>query len=429
MSSHDRRVDAARALVAVVANQLQADLSVRLWTGEVLPLGPGAQTDLQLVIGRPGAIRQLLLKPGLATVFGLFARGDLRIEGGSALEAADRCDVPRLVHLARRIDRSQVVRLALPFLLTVDDGPQTDIPQWATPDGIGQDRRQRRDADYIAFHYDVGNDFYRLFLDPQMVYSGAVFDAPDTPLDVAQSRKLDLICRKLDLKPGQRLLDIGCGWGGLALHAARHYGVQVHGVTLSQAQLDFARGRVAEASLADQITLEKRDYRELAGERIYDAISQVEMFEHVGFANHAAHFQTVHRLLKPGGLYFHQASVRRGYPSMKPTATTRTINRFIFPGGELDSIGMTVANLGDHGFEVLDVQNLRDDFALTLRHWCQRLHAHHDQAVAEVGEARARMWALYFALFAKGFERGAVLLYQTVARRRSAGPNRWSRPA
>lgn len=428
MADIDRRVLAARELAALVAKQLQANLSVRLWTGEVLPLGPDASQDLQLVIGRPGAIRLLLLRPGLATAFGLFAAGDLRIEGGSALEAADRCDIPRLIHLTRRIDRLKVARLALPFLVAAGDGTATQIPEWARGNGIGQDRHQRRDADYIAFHYDVGNAFYRLFLDPQMVYSGAVFDTPETTLDAAQTRKLDLICRKLDLRPGQRLLDIGCGWGGLALHAARHYGVQVHGVTLSQAQLDYAQGRVAEAGLADQITLEKRDYRELAGQGAYDAISQVEMFEHVGFANHATHFQTVHRLLKPGGLYFHQASVRRGHPSMKPTATTRTINRFIFPGGELDSIAMTVSNLGDHGFEVLDVHNLRDDFALTLRHWCQRLQAHHDQAVAEVGEARARMWALYFALFAKGFERGAVLLYQTVARRRSPGPNRWTRP-
>lgn len=428
MPGQDRRNWAARQLIALVADQMQADLCVRLWTGEVLPLGPQAHQDIQLVIGRPGAIRKLLLKPGLATVFALFASGDLRIEGGSALEAADRCDIPRLVHLARHLDRWRVAQLALPFVLAGDDGPQTDIPEWASGNGIGRTHGQRRDADYIAFHYDVGNAFYRLFLDPQMVYSGAVFDRPDVPLAEAQARKLDLICRKLDLKPGQRLLDIGCGWGGLALHAAQHFGVQVHGVTLSQAQLEFAQARVAAAGLADRITLERRDYRDLTGERVYDAISQVEMFEHVGFANHATHFRTVHRLLKPGGLYFHQASVRRGYPSMKPTATTRTINRFIFPGGELDSIGMTVGNLGDHGFEVLDVHNLRDDFALTLRHWCQRLQAHHDQAVAEVGEARARMWALYFALFAKGFERGAVLLYQTTARRRAAGPNGWKRP-
>ncbi len=429
----DRRIEAARRLIAHLAEHLKADLSVRLWTGEVLPLGPNARDDIQILVVRPGAVRRLLLKPGLMTLFELFAEGDLRIEGGSPLEAADRWDHGRAVHLARRVDKGLVLKAALPFLLTRADGP-VELPAWGSAvDGVGMGYGQRRDQDFIQFHYDVSNAFYGLFLDPEMVYSSAYFTAPDASLEAAQREKLDRICRKLRLKPGQRLLDVGCGWAGLACWAAQNYGVTVHGVTLSQAQLDYGRARVEALGLSDRITLELRDYRTLTppagddGVKGYDAVSQVEMFEHVGFRNHDRHFEQMHRLLRPGGLYFHQASVRRGTRDVaalaRPTKTTRVITRFIFPGGELDTIGMTVTNLGRLGFETLDVEDMREHFELTLRHWCARLYAAREAAAAEVGEARTRLWLIYFALFAKGFERGSVLVYQTVAQRRRPGPS------
>ncbi|MFW2343438.1 class I SAM-dependent methyltransferase, partial [Brevundimonas sp.] len=302
------------------------------------------------------------------------------------------------------------------------------VPDWGDArDGEGKGHDQRRDADFIRFHYDVGNEFYGLFLDPAMIYSSAVFPHEGAGLDEAQQHKLDLICRKLNLRPGQRLLDIGCGWGGLACHAARHYGVEVHGVTLSPAQLEYGQAEVARQGLGDRVTLERVDYRALAVEGVYDAVSQVEMFEHLGFRNHDAHFARVHRLLKPGGLYFHQASVRRGHGPVdrhgapRPTATTRTITRFIFPGGELDTLGMTTAALGRHGFEVLDVQTLREHFERTLRIWSQRLYDNRAQAETLAGAPRTRLWLVYFALFARGFQRGAVNVHQTVARRHRAG--------
>jgi cyclopropane-fatty-acyl-phospholipid synthase len=220
------------------------------------------------------------------------------------------------------------------------------------------------------------------------------------------------------------MLDVGCGWSGLACWAAENYGVNVHGVTLSQAQLDHARARVRLLKLEDRVTLELKDYREVNEPGGYDAIAQVEMFEHAGFANHERHFNQMHRLLKPGGLYFHQASVRRGgRDAIRPTATTRVITRFIFPGGELDTIGMTVTNLGRMGFETLDVEDMREHFELTLREWTRRLYENRETAYGMVGEARARLWLIYFALFAKGFERGSVLVYQTVAQRRRPGPS------
>ncbi|MND97684.1 Cyclopropane-fatty-acyl-phospholipid synthase [compost metagenome] len=420
----DRRVIAARRIVGHIADHLKADLSLRLWTGEVLPLGPGARDDIQIVVARPGAVRRLILKPGLMTLFELFASGDLKVEGGSPLEAADRWDHGRAVHLKRSLDRWLIAREAMPFLLGGGEGGADALPAWDATgdDGVGRDRSGRRDQDFIQFHYDVGNDFYGLFLDPEMVYSSAYFTAPDATLEAAQQEKLDRICRKLRLMPGQRMLDVGCGWGGLACWAAGNYGVHVHGVTLSQAQLDFARAKVERLGLSDKVTLELKDYREVDAAGAYDAIAQVEMFEHAGFANHERHFEQMRRLLKPGGLYFHQASVRRGGKGeLRPTPTTKVITRFIFPGGELDTIGMTVTNLGRLGFETLDVEDMREHFELTLREWTRRLYARRDEAYRSAGEARTRLWLIYFALFAKGFERGAVQVYQTVAQKRRAG--------
>lgn len=419
----DRRIQAARTVIAHVAGHLRADLSVRLWDGQLLPLGPGARSDIQIVISGPAAIRRLLLKPGLMTLFELFATGDLAIEGGSPLEAADRWDHGRAVHLARRVDKLLIARQALPFLLRPDRPDRTPAAYDDTGrEGIGAEQAGRQDRDFIRFHYDVSNEFYALFLDPDMTYSSAYFIHPDATLEEAQAEKLDRICRKLRLRSGQTLLDVGCGWGGLACWAAQNYGAEVHGVTLSRAQLDHGRARVTALGLDHLVTLELKDYREIETTAAYDAISQVEMFEHVGLANHDRHFAEMHRLLKPGGLYFHQASVRRGGRGpIRPTATTRVITRFIFPGGELDTIGMTVTNLGRSGFEVLDVENMREHFELTLREWSSRLHAARDQARDLVGQTRTRLWQIYFALFAKGFERGSVLVYQTLARRRRPG--------
>ncbi|MNH59787.1 Cyclopropane-fatty-acyl-phospholipid synthase [compost metagenome] len=422
----DRRIIAARRIVGHIAEHLKADLSLRLWNGEVLPLGPGARDDIQIVVTRPSAVRRIILKPGLMTLFELIAVGDLRVEGGSPLEAADRWDHGRAVHLKRAIDRWLVAREALPFLLGRGDGEVESLPAWDATgdDGVGRDRSGRRDQDFIQFHYDVGNDFYGLFLDPEMVYSSAYFTRHDATLEAAQQEKLDRICRKLRLKPGQRMLDVGCGWGGLSCWAASKYGVHVHGVTLSQAQLDFARAKVERMGLSDKVTLELKDYREVDAAGVYDAIAQVEMFEHAGFANHERHFEQMRRLLKPGGLYFHQASVRRGGKDrLRPTPTTRVITRFIFPGGELDTIGMTVTNLGRLGFETLDVEDMREHFELSLREWTRRLYERREAAYRLAGEARTRLWLVYFALFAKGFERGAVQVYQTVAQKRRAGPS------
>jgi len=285
--------------------------------------------------------------------------------------------------------------------------------------------RGRDDAGMIAHHYDVSNAFYALFLDPEMQYSSAVFADPTMPLADAQLAKLDLICRKLRLGPGTRMLDLGCGWGGLACHAAEHYGAQVHAITLSREQLAGARERVAQRGLEDRVTLELRDYRDLDQAEAYDAIAQIGMFEHVGIDNHDRHFATMHRLLTPHGLYLHQATTRRATHDLarfrRRTAYMAVINRYIFPGGELDYIGMTVTNLERHGFEVRDVDSMREHYHLSLKAWSEALYANRDAAVAEAGAARTRLWLLYLALSCTGFARGVLCDFQTLAQKRQVG--------
>jgi cyclopropane-fatty-acyl-phospholipid synthase len=283
----------------------------------------------------------------------------------------------------------------------------------------------RDDKAMISFHYDVSNDFYALFLDPEMVYSCGYFADHNMSLEEAQTLKLDRICQKLRLAPGDRMLDIGCGWGGLMAHAVTKYGVTVHGVTLSKEQLAFCEAKVARLGIADKVRLELRDYRELESSAKYDRISQIEMFEHVGLDNHEAHFRTVHRLLRPRGTYLHQASTRRATLNpaefRKESPYVKVIRRYIFPGGDLDHIGMSTTNLERYGFEVHDVESMREHFALTLRHWERRLFERRAEGERLAGRDRTRLWLIYFAMFAKSFERGTNSVFQTVATRRHSG--------
>lgn len=415
----DRLAD-ARALIAHIALHLQADCSVELWNGEVLPLGPAARDDIRIVIASPAAIGRLVRSPRLTTLVEVYLAGGIDIAGGSPLEALDRWDHLRAVNLKRNVDRALMLRRALPFLTA----------RTPADSGLGFAARVRRiagrgrdDQAMIQFHYDVSNAFYALFLGEEMQYSAAVFATTDDDLDTAQRRKLDLICTKLRLAPGKRLLDIGCGWGGLALHAAEHYGATVHGVTLSAAQLETARVRTA--AFADRVTLELRDYRTLEGAESYNAIAQVGMFEHVGIDNHDAFFAQIARLLRPGGLYLHQATTRRATRDLtrfrRQSAYMKVINRWIFPGGELDYVGMTATNLERWGFEVRDVETMREHYHLTLKAWSERLYARRHEAAAEVGTTRTRLWLLYFALACMGFWRGVLCDFQTLAQKKVTG--------
>jgi cyclopropane-fatty-acyl-phospholipid synthase len=352
----------------------------------------------------------------------VYLSGDLDITGGSPLEALGRWDHLKAVHLKRNLDRSVVLRAALPFITA-------RAPADA---GMGFAARVRRiagrgrdDLAMIQFHYDVSNAFYALFLGSEMQYSAAVFAAPDQALDAAQAAKLDLICTKLRLGPGKRLLDIGCGWGGLAAHAAERFGAVVHGVTLSQAQYDAAWQRVRARGLEGQVEIELRDYRTLDTPERYDAIAQIGMFEHVGLDNHDTFFARMARLLAPAGFYLHQATTRRATRDLsrfrRRTAYMKVINRWIFPGGELDYLGMTATNLERWGFEVREVESMREHYWLTLKAWSERLYARREEAVAEAGLARTRLWLLYLALSCTGFWRGVLCDFQTLAQKKVTG--------
>jgi cyclopropane-fatty-acyl-phospholipid synthase len=278
--------------------------------------------------------------------------------------------------------------------------------------GDGRKHSIRRDRQAIAFHYDVSNGFYQLWLDRQMVYSCAYFEQPDLELDAAQSSKLDYVCRKLRLKAGQRLLDIGCGWGALVIHAARHYGVEATGVTLSENQAAFARARIAHEGLGDRARVELRDYREFASHEGFDAIVSVGMSEHVGTENLAAYFSAAYALLRPGGVFLNHA-IGEGF-RYRPAKGPSFIDEYVFPDSDIPPIQTVLTAAATAGFEVRDVENLREHYAKTLRHWVDRLEKHHDAARAYVDEPTYRVWRLYMAGSAAGFASGRLAIYQAL---------------
>ena len=271
----------------------------------------------------------------------------------------------------------------------------------------------------ISFHYDVSNAFYKLWLCDEMVYSCAYFESPNDSLVQAQRNKLDHVCRKLRLKPGERFLDIGCGWGAMVCWAAQHYGVTAHGITLSQRQFDYATERVKQLGLQDLVTLELRDYRDLAGDDVYDKISSIGMFEHVGLANLPVYNATVLRLLRTGGLFLNHG-ITHDEEGWHPTLDAEFINRYVFPGGELDTISNILRGMEQAAFEIHDVENLRMHYAMTLREWVKRLEANHDAALNYVSEDAYRVWRFYMAACAMEFEAEGTGIYQVLASKRGS---------
>src|SRR5881296_4586307 len=278
--------------------------------------------------------------------------------------------------------------------------------RWRTK---GADRRA------ISFHYDVSNDFYALFLDKRMVYTCAYYRQPDGDLDQAQADKLDLVCRKLRLAPGERLLDIGCGWGSLVIWAAERYGVEAHGVTLSAAQAEWAGSAIRRAGLEGRARVDHRDYRDLPPGLRFDKIAAVGVIEHIGIRNYAAYFARVHELLEPGGLFLNHGITHEKH--WRRTSQTEFLERHVFPNGELDNVSHILDVLERARFEIRDVEGLRAHYARTTRQWVERLQANAEQARALVGERVYRTWLLYLAASAVSFMQGSIGLYQIVATR------------
>jgi cyclopropane-fatty-acyl-phospholipid synthase len=289
-------------------------------------------------------------------------------------------------------------------------------------DAGGFSHRHSKGSDQaaIAFHYDVSNLFYKLWLDKEMVYSCAYFESEEDTLERAQEHKLDHVCRKLRLVPGERFLDVGCGWGAMVCWAARHYGVRAHGITLSQKQYEYAQARITAEGLGDLVTVELRDYRDLEGEATYDKVSSIGMFEHVGLANLPVYNATIKRVLRPGGLFLNHG-ITHDEEGWQRTVDTEFINRYVFPDGELDTVSNIQRRMEQTGFEILDVEALRPHYALTLRHWVSRLEERREEALEYVSESAYRVWRLYMAACALEFESGGTGIYQILASKPDCG--------
>ncbi|AXE26656.1 SAM-dependent methyltransferase [Streptomyces globosus] len=432
--------DAAPRLAAVAETLLGAPLPVRIraWDGsEAGP--PGGPV---LVLARRRALRRVLWRPGELGLARAWVAGDLTVEGdlygllglvsgllwergptapAAAAAAAPAAAAPAgtaalLRDPARRAALRELAALAGPW------PPPAPPPEEAVRRG-GSRHSRVRDRKAVSHHYDVGNDFYAYVLGPSMVYSCAYW-SPGATLEQAQHDKLDLVCRKLGLEPGMRVLDVGCGWGALALHAARAYGVRVTGVTLSAEQAGYARKRVAEEGLADRVEIRVQDYRDV-GDGPYDAISSVGMAEHVGAARYRDYARGLYALLRPGGRLLNHQIARRPEPDERAYRVDAFIDAYVFPDGELSPLGTTVGELERAGFEVRDVEALREHYALTLRAWVARLEEHWEEAVALTSPGRARVWLLYMAASALGFEHNRLGVNQVLAvRSEDGGPSR-----
>jgi len=388
--------------------------AIRIRNGVTHSMGSG-RPAFTLVLQDACVLRQLVFKRNPILLADAYFRGQADFEG-------DLYAGLRLKHHFQSLRLSLRERIALmreALRLPARPRSQTQAGAPRSTEAFSKRHSKRSDRAAISFHYDLSNEFYRLWLDEQMVYSCAYFETPDDSLEQAQRAKLDHICRKLRLRPGEHLLDIGCGWGALVCWAARKYGVHAHGITLSQRQLDYARKRIADLGLQALITVELRDYRDLQSEAVYDKVASVGMFEHVGLANLPLYTATVHRVLRPGGLFLNHG-ITHDVEGWSHTVDSEFINRYVFPDGELDTVSNILRGMEGAGFEIHDVEALRPHYALTLRNWARRLEEAHEEALREVDETTYRVWRLYMAACALEFEDGGTGIYQILASRRGA---------
>ncbi|MGH4029863.1 class I SAM-dependent methyltransferase [Actinomycetota bacterium Odt1-20B] len=391
-------------------------LRIRAWDGsEEGP--PGAPV---LVVRHRRALRRLLWKPGELGLARAWVAGDIDVDGDlyRALDAMagfiwERGEEAK--SLAQSL-RDPEVRAAARSLLALSAPFLPPAPPREEMRRRGRLHLHTKGSDRqaISHHYDVGNDFYELVLGPSMVYSCAYWESPDATLEEAQRDKLELIARKLDLKPGMRLLDVGCGWGSMAIHAAREHGVSVVGVTLSQEQAAYARKRVADEGLTDRVEIRVQDYRDVR-DGPYDAISSIGMAEHVGAERYLEYAEDLYALLKPGGRLLNHQIARRPQADESAYSVDEFIDAYVFPDGELAPVGSTVSLLERAGFEVRDVEAIREHYALTLRRWVANLEARWKEGQRLTSPGRARVWRLYMAASALAFERNRIGVNQVLA--------------
>ncbi|MFP1629106.1 class I SAM-dependent methyltransferase [Streptomyces sp. 5K101] len=409
--------DAALRLTTLAEEVLGAPLPVRIRAWDGSESGP---PDAPVVVVRHRrALRRLLWRPGELGLARAWVAGEIDVDG-DLYEALDRLaglvwerepDAAPAVHPLR----DPRLRAAARGLLKLGGAlPPPAAPAEEVRRRTGPLHTKRRDKEAISHHYDVGNDFYELVLGPSMVYSCAYWDEGEGTLEDAQRDKLDLVCRKLGLAKGDRLLDVGCGWGSMAIHAAREYGAQVTGITLSREQAAYARKRIADEGLTDRIEIRVQDYRDVR-DGPYDAISSIGMAEHVGQVRYREYADRLLSLLKPGGRLLNHQIARRPEADEAAYHVDEFIDRYVFPDGELAPLGRTVATLEEAGFEVRDVEAIREHYARTLRAWVANLEASWPRASGLTSRGRARVWRLYMAASAVSFERNRIGVNQILA--------------
>ncbi len=430
---NDRSLASAKAACVILFGPLPArQFDIRYWDGSVDRMAQGTSA-FTIVINRPGALRRMLLPPNELTIIEAILSGDVDIEGdmeramgmGDAINATLRSPA-NLFALLRHLR-------ALPR-----EDPVVDIRELRaahTVGTVGEVHVPARDRAAIRYHYDVGNDFYALWLDKRMLYSCAYYDDgsdPEAELEDAQLAKIDLICRKLRLRPGDRLLDVGCGWGALIMHATRFYGVTALGITLSDAQAHLARARIVAEGVADRCRVEIRDYRSLQDLPPFDKISSVGMVEHVGVENLPTYFDALYRALRPGGLLLNHGIVsvaesrpvaRWDWLEKRVWKRDAFLDQYVFPDGRLGPLSAVIAGAERVGFETRDLEALREHYALTLRAWLARLMRHKDEAIRMTDERTFRIWRLYMAASAYGFSTGRLNIVQTLFARPDAEGN------
>jgi cyclopropane-fatty-acyl-phospholipid synthase len=406
-------------LTALFGEPHQRLFDVRFWDGTT-DRGQSARPPFTLVLNRPAALRRMLLPPNELSIVESYIAGDVDIDG--SMEAASNLSEAIGGRLRSPVAVARLVRLVLGLPGQEED----DLADIKFPDQarkLGPRHTPVRDAAAIHYHYDVGNNFYKLWLDRRMVYSCAYFRSAEDSLDTAQEAKLDLICRKLRLKPGERLLDIGCGWGGLIMYAAEHYGVDATGITLSANQAALAKERIERAGLGDRCRVAIRDYRTLNAGDGYDKISSIGMVEHVGATHLPVYFASAFRALRPGGLFMNHGIVSLSEPRPRSLGervfrkfwrADAFIDTYVFPDGKLTAAHDVIAAAEGAGFEVRDVESLREHYAMTLRHWVRALEEKSEDAVALVGNHHFRVWRLYMAASANAFTKAAINVIQTL---------------
>lgn len=400
-SVHDHAAEISLELLdSITADYPRRDFAVRLWNGEVW--GDAASPRFTFLLKHPGALRRMLLGANQVTLGEAYIYDDFDVEGN--LEAAFEFGEYLVEHELELLEKLRLAGLLLRL-------PYANHHSHVEPRLHGSPHSKPRDREAVGYHYNLSNDFYQLWLDRNMVYSCALFENDDDDLDTAQTRKLDYLCRKLRLRAGETLLDIGCGWGGLILHASRKFGARALGVTLSEPQAKWAQRRIREEGLADLCEARVCDYRDLDPSLPFDKIVSVGMFEHVGEARLPEYFKHVWNLLRTGSVFLnHGIATAATYHRKGPSF----IDKYVFPDGGLVPLGTTIRIAEACGFEVRDVENLREHYTRTLRQWVRRLESRYDDAKRITSEKVYRIWRLYMAGCAHAFDIGRVSVNQVL---------------